>query len=764
MSHLTISKNLWVPDSAAKSCFYCNNNFTAFRRRHHCRICGAVFCSNCCSIIEVMTEVKEKLRICISCRKLNLDSKILDRRRFYEHQIYTPQFGTVNNSSNNYSGNSASSDFKNVQENHRKWAIQKYLLGGSSSLDKIELSALYNLSKMVGYDPNKEKEFYETLGQSLRKKLVNRCSVADQILCMAKKYRPNDVHIKTVISNHHNTDKNKIQFTTFENSILLGQTSISIIKPANNNIKRPYRAIFIKSALQPKSYLTKTTNHQQDTQENYNLMLCAKILINEGVKLVVCLSQNNEGIHFDLKKRLENEDIAIICAKNERQFNRLVKLCHCLEPLNDLENLLDEEYLKHKKSTSKYNDSPFFGRFQAFDFIQIGVKNFMKIELDSDPQLPSNSNFFTTIVINHCHFHLLKFVKVLLRDSLILAHNHQLCLKLPWKYNDLDESMDNKVPAFIDQHYFCGLTSFSLINEKNFTEAEINLNYQNLSFSDFSSILQQNFLHLDCFGNLTGNITKKQDSKNECKQMIDPSTSNLRKFGISKIQKTNKTVQTKSSSPIFCNNDKNNNYRQINTDLIPKTLLFHPTTISKSVFRRSDQKQICASSNLNLVPYKELSNFKEEAIKIKDDVEQPIINNLSLLDFLLKNTCNINLETFEKITRFCRSFYKVDIYVDGNEGLESDSESLSMGMFFFTSNCVIYLIYSKLLKILGEINFSFLDKNWVSGSSKNNFIKIQTFKFMCNHIFLISILLRASCLSHLVHLAHSSAPSSFAYK
>jgi hypothetical protein len=38
---------VWVPDSLAPECMVCHSPFTLFRRRHHCRSCGSVICSNC---------------------------------------------------------------------------------------------------------------------------------------------------------------------------------------------------------------------------------------------------------------------------------------------------------------------------------------------------------------------------------------------------------------------------------------------------------------------------------------------------------------------------------------------------------------------------------------------------------------------------------------------------------------------------------------------------------------------------------------------
>ncbi|VDM14508.1 unnamed protein product, partial [Wuchereria bancrofti] len=41
-------RRYWMPDSSGRECYECQERFTAFRRRHHCRLCGQIFCSKCC--------------------------------------------------------------------------------------------------------------------------------------------------------------------------------------------------------------------------------------------------------------------------------------------------------------------------------------------------------------------------------------------------------------------------------------------------------------------------------------------------------------------------------------------------------------------------------------------------------------------------------------------------------------------------------------------------------------------------------------------
>jgi hypothetical protein len=40
-------KEYWVDDHKCKACYECETPFSVFVRRHHCRICGRIFCAQC---------------------------------------------------------------------------------------------------------------------------------------------------------------------------------------------------------------------------------------------------------------------------------------------------------------------------------------------------------------------------------------------------------------------------------------------------------------------------------------------------------------------------------------------------------------------------------------------------------------------------------------------------------------------------------------------------------------------------------------------
>ncbi|XP_033727626.1 1-phosphatidylinositol 3-phosphate 5-kinase-like [Pecten maximus] len=69
-------KQFWMPDSSCKECYDCGDKFTTFRRRHHCRICGQIFCSKCCNqeLPGKIIGYKGGIRVCTYCGKVAMSA------------------------------------------------------------------------------------------------------------------------------------------------------------------------------------------------------------------------------------------------------------------------------------------------------------------------------------------------------------------------------------------------------------------------------------------------------------------------------------------------------------------------------------------------------------------------------------------------------------------------------------------------------------------------------------------------------------------
>ena len=83
-------KLLWLPDSLSQNCFSCETKFSLlFDRRHHCRICGNIFCGNCTNK-QIQFSVKDKnrndkvvkIKVCDYCFRISVNFDFYIKRIF----------------------------------------------------------------------------------------------------------------------------------------------------------------------------------------------------------------------------------------------------------------------------------------------------------------------------------------------------------------------------------------------------------------------------------------------------------------------------------------------------------------------------------------------------------------------------------------------------------------------------------------------------------------------------------------------------------
>nr|XP_009766173.1 PREDICTED: 1-phosphatidylinositol-3-phosphate 5-kinase FAB1B-like isoform X2 [Nicotiana sylvestris] len=74
---VSVSRDFWMPDQSCRVCYECDSQFTVFNRRHHCRLCGRVFCAKCASnSVPIPNEEPkagredgDRIRVCNFCFK-----------------------------------------------------------------------------------------------------------------------------------------------------------------------------------------------------------------------------------------------------------------------------------------------------------------------------------------------------------------------------------------------------------------------------------------------------------------------------------------------------------------------------------------------------------------------------------------------------------------------------------------------------------------------------------------------------------------------
>ena len=65
----------WIDDSECNCCARCSACFSFFKRRHHCRLCGKIFCSTCASNFVPLPRygLVSPVRVCTACIETALD-------------------------------------------------------------------------------------------------------------------------------------------------------------------------------------------------------------------------------------------------------------------------------------------------------------------------------------------------------------------------------------------------------------------------------------------------------------------------------------------------------------------------------------------------------------------------------------------------------------------------------------------------------------------------------------------------------------------
>ncbi|ODV97519.1 hypothetical protein PACTADRAFT_14061 [Pachysolen tannophilus NRRL Y-2460] len=132
-----LGKEYWLQDSSAVKCFYCERSFTTFRRKHHCRICGQIFCSNCTVFISgEKFNHNGRMRVCKTCLNFadQYDDFASSDESLAEEMNSTNNIKNNNNShmQNNNNNNSNNNDNSNNSESIYTSMSNENFSGGGS--------------------------------------------------------------------------------------------------------------------------------------------------------------------------------------------------------------------------------------------------------------------------------------------------------------------------------------------------------------------------------------------------------------------------------------------------------------------------------------------------------------------------------------------------------------------------------------------------------------------------------------------------------
>lgn len=117
MSQL-LPRKFWTADSSVATCYECRRAFSMFIRKHHCRMCGNIFC-NKCSNYRLSGEKygsNEPIRVCKFCF-----NKISSQ--YHDSPMIQKKVQTEN--ANHSDNNLTLEQQKNIRENNRSWSYFK---------------------------------------------------------------------------------------------------------------------------------------------------------------------------------------------------------------------------------------------------------------------------------------------------------------------------------------------------------------------------------------------------------------------------------------------------------------------------------------------------------------------------------------------------------------------------------------------------------------------------------------------------------------
>ena len=167
-----IDKKLWVPDEHAQNCYNCGSKFFSFlNRRHHCRVCGNIFCKSCLETFYEITifEEKKELKVCSYCQEkkgeLNniLKNNLVEYRNEKGNKIFETKTGDyVKNRKKEQNDIEIFCGFNNSEKSSMKEFHDNINKNYENLLEKMVYKVLKDNSDKSKF-PNLEKDWGKTI-------------------------------------------------------------------------------------------------------------------------------------------------------------------------------------------------------------------------------------------------------------------------------------------------------------------------------------------------------------------------------------------------------------------------------------------------------------------------------------------------------------------------------------------------------------------------------------------------------------------------
>ena len=299
-------EKFYIPDDKAEICFKCLSKFSLLFRRHHCYICGNVFCKNCLNKIIQLTESanSKSIKVCEYCHSMSIEFSIIMTQNIY-----------LNQTENTFQ--------TKLEEFIQSYYIEPSLIHINNTANVIstietnydKLLKILVKKQMKEIFPNEKKcNVYEHPVYLLTKMIINNIRISTDLL-----YDSQDIvkYIKIMIRGN----KPQNSFRIIHGFV----TKNTLISPRMRRYIKNPRIILIRNSLSAKRL--------KNSKEPYDCSIEPIYLTNAKKKfelvnpdLIIC-----EGIVCDyIKEIFTRENISVIMNVKPKTIDRIARCTRCI--------------------------------------------------------------------------------------------------------------------------------------------------------------------------------------------------------------------------------------------------------------------------------------------------------------------------------------------------------------------------------------------------------------------------------------------------
>uniref|UniRef100_A0A1I8B394 1-phosphatidylinositol-3-phosphate 5-kinase n=1 Tax=Meloidogyne hapla TaxID=6305 RepID=A0A1I8B394_MELHA len=458
-------RRYWMPDSSGNECYECREKFNTFRRKHHCRLCGQIFCKNCTShqLNGVDFGCYGVVRLCNFCAnqidtKNGLSGGTRGKLKLFppsihhsvdgsSDRIFTLHQSKLKTSPNGFLHPSTSIDFVEENERHlnsnNKQLNSELPCSPSNSLKNVDTQTERQLIEMFDNKLNKLLDtllIREQLGNSNWKDLLWKLSklATDKIYPVALNNASTNFPLDFLI----------IDGIAFTKSLAHSSMPTSMEKIS---------LILLSGMISYERVLEKFSSIESlmQQEEKFLHLQCDRIL---SVDVNMLITEN--AIPVAVLDLLTKKGISVLANVKRSVLNRISRATS-----TSILNSIDAQLLQPRVGiVSKF-------RQLEFDTSTNNRKHFVLLE---DSEGGEGNKFGITILLKSKDLFELKAAKRILRFLILSRYSSKLEISFLSLFNSLPKEMSNEQEAASSFHcHICELNQkTTLINEKNLNEKE----------------------------------------------------------------------------------------------------------------------------------------------------------------------------------------------------------------------------------------------------------------------------------------------------